>query len=573
LISDGPHALEIKWKASTTPGGTNGSLTFWIDGTQQGNLTGLDIDYQTVRAKIGALTSVTGWSGPVYFDCFEANFDHYIGLDPSAPAAPGFPTKTDALFADNFESGNFSAWSASATGGGDLSVSTQAALSGTYGMKAVINDNNAVYVTDWKPFEKTHYRARFYFDPNTITMSNGNAHYLLYALNRSDVVVARVEVARNSSVYQVRAAVVNDSTTWSSIAWTTISDAPHKLEFDWKAATAPGANNGGITFWVDGVQKGTFTNIDNDTRKVDYVQFGAVAGIDTGTRGTEYFDAFVSRRVSYIGMENPGSVLFGMAEPGSQNEQFLASLEVAQKNLAAAAPLQQPAQAIGESPLVSVLMPAANLPATGLSAAQQSQVITTTVVISYAYDPLNRLTAADYDGGMYFHYTYDAVGNQLIETTNVLTSEYGYDDANRLVTASGVSYVWDDNGNLLSDGVYTYTYDTANRLIGVSWAGVAASYEYNGFGDRLSEIANSQTTEYTMDLNAGLTQVLQNGTNTYLYGAGRVAQYGANGPEYYLGDALGSVRQLVDANGNVTMAKDYKPYGDVLSSEENTVFL
>ena len=33
-----------------------------------------------------------------------------------------------------------------------------------------------------------------------------------------------------------------------------------------------------------------------------------------------------------------------------------------------------------------------------------------------------------------------------------------------------------------------------------------------------------------MDLNSGLTQVLQDGTNTYLYGAGRVAQYSANGP-------------------------------------------
>jgi RHS repeat-associated protein len=95
---------------------------------------------------------------------------------------------------------------------------------------------------------------------------------------------------------------------------------------------------------------------------------------------------------------------------------------------------------------------------------------------------------------------------------------------------------------------------------------VAASYAYNGMGDRLSETANGQTTHYTMDLNAGLTQVLQDGTNTYLYGAGRVAQYGANGPDYYLGDALGSVRQMVDGSGNVTLGRNYKPYGGVLSS-------
>ena len=45
--------------------------------------------------------------------------------------------------------------------------------------------------------------------------------------------------------------------------------------------------------------------------------------------------------------------------------------------------------------------------------------------------------------------------------------------------------------------------------------------------DRLNETANSQTTHYTMDLNAGLTQVLNDRMHTYLYGAGRVAQYGA----------------------------------------------
>jgi RHS repeat-associated protein len=58
--------------------------------------------------------------------------------------------------------------------------------------------------------------------------------------------------------------------------------------------------------------------------------------------------------------------------------------------------------------------------------------------------------------------------------------------------------------------------------------------------------------------------VLEDGTNTYLYGVSRIAQYDASGPQYFLGDALGSVRQLVDAVGNVTLAKSYQPYGEVL---------
>ena len=43
------------------------------------------------------------------------------------------------------------------------------------------------------------------------------------------------------------------------------------------------------------------SGIANATRRIDSIQLGAVAEIDSGTRGIYYFDAFVSRRASYIG--------------------------------------------------------------------------------------------------------------------------------------------------------------------------------------------------------------------------------------------------------------------------------
>jgi hypothetical protein len=57
-------------------------------------------------------------------------------------------------------------------------------------------------------------------------------------------------------------------------------------------------------------------------------------------------------------------------------------------------------------------------------------------------------------------------------------------------------------------------------------------------------------------------------TTPYLYGLGTrpLAQYTSGSAEYLLPDALGSVRQVVDANGNVTLAKSYEPYGTVLTS-------
>jgi len=45
-----------------------------------------------------------------------------------------------------------------------------------------------------------------------------------------------------------------------------------------------------------------------------------------------------------------------------------------------------------------------------------------------------------------------------------------------------------------------------------------------------------------LDLNTGLTQVLSDGTTTYLYGLGRIAQLNTDTlmTDYFLGDALGS---------------------------------
>ena len=184
--------------------------------------------------------------------------------------------------------------------------------------------------------------------------------------------------------------------------------------------------------------------------------------------------------------------------------------------------------------------------------------------IDYTYDSLYRLTAADYDNGDYYHYTYDSVGNRLSmeSSVNELLSDtnYTYDLANRMSSAGDVFHTYDANGNLLDDGVNTYIYDAANRLISVNGQ-TSTTYAYGGLGDRHQQ----NGVIYTLDIVAGLTQVLSDGTNTYLYGNGRISQH-ATQTEYFLGDALGSVRQLADTTGAVTLTQSYAPYGETISS-------
>jgi RHS repeat-associated protein len=189
----------------------------------------------------------------------------------------------------------------------------------------------------------------------------------------------------------------------------------------------------------------------------------------------------------------------------------------------------------------------------------------TDVTIDYSYDPLYRLTEADYSDGDYYHYDYDNVGNRLEQNTTIkgllATTDYTYDIANRLTSAGGVAYNWDANGNLLNDGKAAYTYDSANRLAGYTSDEYAITYAYNGQGDRLQQTVNGKAITYVNDLNSSLTQVVADGANTYLYGNERLAQENTK-TEYFLGDALGSVRQMFDVTGAVVLTQSYDPYGN-----------
>jgi len=77
---------------------------------------------------------------------------------------------------------------------------------------------------------------------------------------------------------------------------------------------------------------------------------------------------------------------------------------------------------------------------------------------------------------------------------------------------------------------------------------------------------NEVTTDYVLDMHSSLTQVLQDGTNTYLYGVNRVAEFSDIEEEYYLPDALGSVRQLTDAEAALLLARSYEPSGSELET-------
>ena len=165
------------------------------------------------------------------------------------------PSVSDLIFADGFESGSLSAWTSNANDLGDLSVSAAAALVGSQGMQALIDDNNAIYVNDDSPNAEPRYRARFYFDPNSIPMASGDAHIIFKGFVGTSTEVLKVEFRNPQGLTRSELRIVNDASSFTNTNWFTISDASHFIELDWRAATAVGANNGGLTLWIDDVQQ------------------------------------------------------------------------------------------------------------------------------------------------------------------------------------------------------------------------------------------------------------------------------------------------------------------------------
>ncbi len=209
------------------------------------------------------------------------------------------------------------------------------------------------------------------------------------------------------------------------------------------------------------------------------------------------------------------------------------------------------------------------IPYSGGGAVIEPAATPVTNTITYTYDPLYRVSKAAYSSpARTITYTYDAVGNRLLMGDAGKVTTYTYDIANRLTSAGGVAFSWDNNGNLLNDGKSTYTYDQANRLTKLVTGTQTYTMTYNGLSDRLTLSVNGTQTKYANDVAGGLTQVLLETTgatkNFYLYGNGLIAQQ-KSFVQYFGLDGLGSVRQLYNSSGQIVSDRQFDPYGNQMS--------
>jgi RHS repeat-associated protein len=204
-------------------------------------------------------------------------------------------------------------------------------------------------------------------------------------------------------------------------------------------------------------------------------------------------------------------------------------------------------------------------------------------ISSYGYDGLSRLNALTHNlAGTAQDVSFTLGRNPASQIASQTRSNDAYawaghyavdrnyttNGLNQYSVAGSVSFSYDLNGNLISDGSTAFVYDIENRLISAS-GGHAAALAYDPLG-RLFEVSSTGTgtTRFVYDGDALVAEYNGAGAETarYVHGSNAAADdplaWDSGGTRRYLiSDEQGSVIALADALGTAPTLNTYDEYG------------
>ena len=164
----------------------------------------------------------------------------------------------------------------------------------------------------------------------------------------------------------------------------------------------------------------------------------------------------------------------------------------------------------------------------------------------------------------------------MLDFGTVASAEMAYDTNNRLLTYNGEEVKYDKDGNMtygpLQGKMAEFVYDCRNRLVKAG----DTSYEYDAENNRTAVITGTKRTEYVVNSQPELSQILQSRitdgereeTTYYLYGKGLLSQENVTGGYLtYHFNNVGSTMAVTDQDGKVKYSYYYTPYGELLEGE------
>jgi RHS repeat-associated protein len=150
----------------------------------------------------------------------------------------------------------------------------------------------------------------------------------------------------------------------------------------------------------------------------------------------------------------------------------------------------------------------------------------------------------------------------------------------RDVPSSAPTYTveYGHDGNMLTYGGWTFTWNGENRLINASTTTTTISNAYDYMGRRFSKVVNGVTNTFVYDGWAMIREESMTTTNHYVYGLdlsgsmqgpgtiGGILAADLNGTTaFYCYDANGNVTDLVGTNGSSVAHYEYDPFGNTIA--------
>ena len=218
---------------------------------------------------------------------------------------------------------------------------------------------------------------------------------------------------------------------------------------------------------------------------------------------------------------------------------------------------------------------------------------------SFGYNARSELDVAVM-GTNQFGYQYDAIGNRQAAIANVFTNVYEANALNQYtsILPADETLAYDADGNMISDGTLSYSWDAENRLVEVRSNDVAIvqnAYDYLGRRVRKTCPAGGEvvTTAFTYD---GWNLIREEtGTNRFSYfwgldlsgslqGAGGVgglvaqtkhvvsgSSINLNSAFWFTADANGNVAGIINSTNHVNRyVASYDPFGNLIHPTSST---
>ena len=219
--------------------------------------------------------------------------------------------------------------------------------------------------------------------------------------------------------------------------------------------------------------------------------------------------------------------------------------------------------------------------------------------INYTHDALDRITARNSDTFGYnsrseiisahiqstaSRYAYDGIGNNLWTSCNATTNTYTANALNQYTAIDATTLAYDGDSNVLTNGVWSYTWDCENRLTAVYSNSVCVvSNAYDHAHRRVLKVTPTTTCTYLYDGWNLIQETVQTSqstvTNRFLWGRdlsgslqgaggiGGLLAVQMGGAWYFpLFDHNGNVTHYIDEQGSIAAEYTYDAFGRTLTA-------